>query len=134
MAARLVRWLVFGVLLAIVPLVINVIISGTRGAMSSSALQIICSRGELLLVCAGIAGAGIGEIVARGTNAAAVFKIIAVGGCVLMLFIGLAWYTAIVIYVEGNSNIDLHFVTDGSLVVFACTFLCAGGCVALSEI
>ena len=118
MAARLVRWMIFGVVLAITPLLINVILAGTRGSMSP-ALQIICSRGELLLVCAGIAGAGIGEIVARGTNAAAVFKIVAVGGCVVMLFVGLAWYTAIVIYVDNHDQIDLNFVTVGSLAVFA---------------
>lgn len=133
MAQRLTRWLIFGVILSILPLIINVLLAATRDSVTP-ALQIICSRGELLLVCAGIAGAGIGEVVARGTNVQEILKIIAVGGCVIVLFVGLIWYASIVTYVESARTINLNVVTDGSLAIFGATFICAGGCIALSEL
>jgi hypothetical protein len=131
-AGLITKWAFFGVILALIPLISGVLMVRTQGPLKEPLMQLVCSRGELILVCAGIAGAAIGDLIGAG-NKLLVPKLVAGGSCVLMMILGAIWYGVIVADIAANRPVDASFVTGGSLPIFIITLLAAGSCVVLAE-
>ena len=84
MVENLMRWFVFSVLVALLPLVLNALIVATD-AEPFSLVQLV-ARGELLIIAAALCAGAIGDLIGRGTQRASA-KIVAGGACVMLLFL-----------------------------------------------
>jgi hypothetical protein len=126
---KVTRWFLFTVIAAIVPLVFGLIKLYSHDRPLS--LEAISSKGELLLISAGIAGTAIGELIAGGTNKYSRVKLICGSLCFLTLSVSGMWFADVSISAESANLAKLAY---GSLVIFGVTLFASGGCVALSEI
>jgi hypothetical protein len=130
MSAKLLRWLIFGVLLALVPLVFSWF---CRLIFSEDAsLKTLLSQGELLLITAALCAAAIGELLGSDDKQKN-WKIIS-GGASLMILI----FSALIFSVISNQSLfstspDIDAVKVASLIVYFCAFVSSGACVYLSE-
>ena len=130
MIAKLTRWLIFSVVVALLPLVVNLLSLATRGRTPSFSL--VSSHGELLLVSAAIAAGGIGELFGSSANYRT-RKITAGGGCVIVFFISSFWFADLSSTAAMGITINTHVVSSGSLILFLLTVVSTASCVALSE-
>ena len=128
---KLVRWLVFSVAISLLPLVFNFLRAYGRGATPS--LIDLNAHGELLLISAAIAAAAIGELVASGGRYQ-IAKIIAGGGCVLVLAVASLWFADISAPTSSGALVDYVRVSNASTVVFMFTVISSASCVVLSEV
>ena len=78
----LIQWMIFSVIIALMPLVFNAI----RRTMKGQGIDIfeICSEGELLLISAAIAAASLGELFGA-ENSHNIAKLISGGSCIIIL-------------------------------------------------
>jgi hypothetical protein len=63
MAEKLVRWLIFSVVISLLPLLFRFALEATDG--KSPTLSDLLSQGELLLISSAIAAAAVGELIGR---------------------------------------------------------------------
>jgi hypothetical protein len=82
---RFARWLIFGVLLALVPLLFSWATRQLRAQPSS--LDVLLANGELFLVTAALAGAAIGELLGVARASRQPFWEIVAGGCCLIVVV-----------------------------------------------
>jgi hypothetical protein len=127
---KLTRWFIFTVLAALVPVAFGSLILYYRNKPLS--LEAVTSKGELLLISAGIAGAGIGELIASGTVKRGTAKLVCAGLCFITLMLSGMWFGDISSTTVETMN--LTRLAYGSLIIFGTTLFASGGCVALAEI
>lgn len=127
---KLVRWLVFGVVFALLPLFFNYLKAYGRGATISPAD--LSAHGELLLISAAIAAAAVGELLASGRRYQ-IAKIIAGGGSVLLLAVASLWFADISTLAPATPLVNYARVSNASFVVFGLTVVSSACCVVLSE-
>lgn len=124
---KMLKWLLFSVLIALLPIMFNWIILVSRSSPSS--LQDVIKQGELLLVIAALTASGLGEIIASGSYMA-IGKIFASGGCVIILIFASLYYS----YVSTtNYVLDSSIVSLTSLWLYVFAVISSGSCVALAE-
>lgn len=92
MLSKILKWIIFGVLIGIAPLLVTLLIGITRNQTID--IVNILSNGELLLVTAGIVGAAIGDLLA-GNHRFPSLEIVSGGGCVLILLISSLYFADI---------------------------------------
>ena len=124
---RLTVWVMFSVLLVLVPLLFDAGRAMIRGG--SFSLDDAISRGELTLVTAAICGSAIGELFGVG-GAAKLGKILAGGGALLTLMFCAFFYTEASAVRRAKAKIAKRTVRNLSIV----GVLCSGLCVALSKV
>ena len=115
MTEKLVRWLVFSVAIALLPLAFNGLKVLGRG--ETLTFVSLCSRGELLLISAAISAAAIGELVGRG-GGKAIPKLLAVGSCVIILALASWWFADVSFAINYGEAFDRERVAFGSLRPF----------------
>lgn len=129
MAERVVRWFVFSVVLALLPLAFRFAWQSTSS--NTPTVANILSQGELLLVSAAIAAAAVGELVARGRQSP-IMQILACGGCIgSVLFSSL--YYAVVSTHHSQTPIFESTVSSISFWMFGLTVVSSAGCISLAE-
>lgn len=128
---RMVKWLIFSVLVALVPILFDMLVQLMDSAMTwpddfIAALFKALGRGELLLISTAIAADAIGDLVGTGRTSEAV-KYLAAGACVLTILFGSLWYANIsAIAHAGGVQPKISRVCLGSLVVFLFTLVSSG--------
>ncbi len=132
MAEKMVRWVIFSVVIALLPIIFNYLSMLTKGLPTS--LEIVISRGELLIVSAAINAAAIGELFGSGTTNKRIPKIIAGGVCVIILLLTSLWFADIVATILLNKPVESRIIMLGSVAAFLSTVLASGSSVALSEV
>lgn len=134
------RWMVFGVVLALTPILFNWL-----GAFTSDDphfhFEDLFQRGELLLVVAATLGAALSEMAAQGTPheyrklwaAAAVTA-------ALMLLASAVWFAQIQASITEKAErtprqvvVSHHHIAVGSLILFGLAVVVGAGCVLLSR-
>jgi hypothetical protein len=130
MAEKLVRWLVFSVIFALLPLAFNYLRISIRG--TAPTLALLLSRGELLLVCAAIAATAIGELIGSGGERK-IAKYVAGGGCVFVLFLASALFAEISTAIYSGAPVNSEFVSNSSIFVFGFTLISSTSCIVLVE-
>lgn len=129
MVEKLVRWALFGVVIALLPIAFSGFKILHRGEAFDHSL--LLSDGELLLVSAGIAAAAIGEIVASGANAK-ILKVVCGAGATALLMISSFSFADIASLSPTLS--DGAAIAAESLWIFAFTVLSGASCIILSEV
>ena len=126
MTARLIRWAIFGVIVAILPLVFRYLwtLSQNGGASVTQML----SNGELLLISTALAASAIGEIIPCGRQYPGC-ALVAGGGCLSSLLFGALYYAA----VSSNPPARQDIVVFISFVLFSFSLLSSAGCLIVAE-
>ncbi len=128
---RLVRWFIFSVTIALLPLMFNYFRLLGRG--ENPDMNLVVSRGELLIVSAAIAAGAVGELIASG-RALAIPKLISGGGCILILFLASLWFADISVAAISGQVIDARTVSVYSMYIFAFTVVSSGSSLVLAGI
>lgn len=131
MLEKLVTWLIFSVLLAVVPLAATAVFQATRDLPYD--LPTLTAQGELLLVAASLCAAATGELFASGSRARVV-KLIAGGAAVVVLLFAAIYFASVVSARQAGVPMNIIVIYHTSLAVFAGAFVASGSCVALSKL
>ena len=126
---RLAKWLIFSVLLALLPLAYNYLHVLTRNG--SPSLDVLLGKGELLLVAASISAAAVGSLIG-GSKKWLIAKVFAGGGSVLLLGLASLYYVDVAVPTPGVT-LNASVVAKASLLFFAFSVVSGAGCVALEE-
>ncbi len=127
MSEKLIRWCVFGVAIALIPVAFCWASLLTAG--KSATLDRVLENGALLLITAAISGAAIGELVGSG-KARIKLKLWAGGGCVVVLMACSLWYAQ----VSSTTVARPQVVMWGSIGMFLFGMVSSCSCVVLSEV
>jgi hypothetical protein len=122
---KLLRWFIFSVLIALVPLAVSYL--GLRLDRQEPSLYLLTERGELLLISTAIASAAVGELIPAG-RARAIRKLIAGGSCILLIMLSSFAFAAI----QARSNADPLTVFAASVWLFAGSLLASLGTLYLA--
>jgi hypothetical protein len=130
---KFLKWLIFGVIFAITPLAADYSIQfmHVKEGMGFTWYDVI-AKGELLLVCAAIAGAGVGELIGSGKSWLP-FKIVTGGFCVILLLLTAELYSSIASDVRAHEVYDVHRLVNQSLLFFIFTLIASAGCILVGE-
>ena len=123
---RFVKWIVFSVIISLLPLVFNLLSALNR--QKEASLSLLCSHGELLILSAAIAAGSIGELFGGGSERA-ILKIIAGGGCVAVLFVACLSFADVAQLPQPVPSV----VTVESITIFILTLISSASCIALSD-
>jgi hypothetical protein len=128
MWSKLTRWLIFTVVLSLLPLMLDFVLKAADG--SSPSINEVISRGELCLVCTALAGVGLGELLGL-SDEAALTKIVLGGACFLSAVISIALYIAMK---ATTGNTGSLYLDNLSWYVFAETVITSTVSVVVSEV
>ncbi len=131
MNARLSRWLIFGVVVALLPLIATYVSRRTDGLVP--AWTELLGRGELFLVCAGVCSAAYGEVLGTGGGLRA-WKIVAGGICLMVLLVSSLVYAHIVERISSSAPIAMEAICHDSLYLYLIGVAASTACVVLAEI
>ena len=125
------RWIIFSVGIALIPLVVSPVIAFARGTPLD--LLLFSSHGELLIVSAAISAAAIGQLIGSGRNLI-LAKVFCGGFCVVMAVLVSILFGDFSSTIKSDGVIDPHRVTVISAIVFGFTIASSGSSVALAEV
>lgn len=131
MRSKVIRFVIYGVVVALLPIAIKCIHIVMYGEVLT--LPAILSNGELLLVTVALTAGGIGEVVSSGESLGAT-KLLAAGGCVIILVLSAAWFGQISASLTNSVAYDRSIVASGSLTIFILAFVSSLTCVVASEL
>jgi hypothetical protein len=123
---KLVRWLLFSVLIALTPLATSYM--GMRLDSQAPAAYALTARGELLLISGTIASAAVGELIPAG-RAKAAQKLLAGGSCLLLVLFSSLFFAAI----QARQHANPVRVFTTSIWLFSCTLLASFSSVYLAH-
>jgi len=126
MREKIIRWLIFSVLLALMPVGLNCLFTFTVGKVPT--LASLFSRGELLLISASIVARAMGELMTAQSNRR-ISKLIAGGSGVIMHMTASAWFGLISAGIAMNAD----FVSWVSIVFFVIAMLVSGCILLITE-
>jgi len=131
MITKIVKWFIFSVIIALLPIIFNLLIVLSNGVAPS--LEILTSRGELLLVAAGIAASAIGELIASGQNYMTP-KLLAGGSCVIILSLASLYFAHISATIILGKTLDANVVSYTSMYLYIFAILSGASCIVLAEV
>ena len=131
MTIKLLRWIIFSVVVALVPLIFNYLRLETRG--HEVAVFEVIENGELMLIVAALCAASIGGLIGS-SGAFQPLKIAAGGGATVSLMVAALYYADVSAARYSEAVADPASVATVSLTVFLLALVSSGACVALSEI
>jgi len=127
---KILRWLVFGAVVSVLPL--GYAYGDLLLRLQEASLAKVISNGELLVVVWVLCASALGELFGSGDKYP-IPKIIA-GGLVLILIIASAlFFSSITEARAANISIDEHFVVVGSAWLFFSSLIACLICLACSE-
>lgn len=127
---RVTRWLIFGVIIAVSPLIAAYLFAVIKGG--HPAYSDIVGTGELFLLSIALCGAAMGDLVSgAGTKRELKFYS---GGCTLVvLVLSALLYAGVSEARLSDTQMDAGMVSVISTILFAVGLVSCGCCVALSE-
>jgi hypothetical protein len=127
----LIRWTMFSVAFAVLPVAYNGLSALTRGKPIS--YDALLQNGELLLVSAGVAASAAGELFGRQEHLLKNIRLFLVGMSFITVCVASLWFADIATAVRAHELVDKQAIAQGSTLVFLCSVVCGGCCMALSR-
>jgi hypothetical protein len=127
----LLRWSLFSVIFAVLPVAFNALSAATRGEVAG--YETLVGRGELLLVSVGISAAAAGELFGQDERLLKSTRLFLVGMSFITVCIASLWFADIANLVRTNEYHNQHIVALGSTVVFFCAIVTGACCMVLRE-
>lgn len=112
---RITKWLLFGVMCSLLPILIQIIQLLTRG--QEIELIKILGHGQLFLISTAIAATGIGELVSEKPKGD-IGKIISGFSSIVMILVSSIWFADVASASIAGETIDTEAIKNGSLWVF----------------
>lgn len=132
MLERFIRWLVFSVVLALLPIGLNAIKTIFRAGETFAWLGLI-EHGELLIIAAAVSAAAMGLLIGTGNGRFKIGKIIAGGAALIMTLVAASSYADLSAAIGAGVPMKPDAIFATSIVVFICSFVASAGCVVLGE-
>jgi hypothetical protein len=123
---KLTRWLIFSVLISLVPLFTSYV--GQLLDHRTASLDSVTGRGELLLITTTLAAAAIGELIPSGRERGTQ-KLLAGGSCIVIVLFSSLLFAA----VQSRLHPGGALVFGLSLSLFCGTLLASGSCLYLAH-
>lgn len=130
MAEKIIKWLIFSVVLALLPFAFNYLRLSSR-SIDPTFINIF-GNGELLLVAAGIAAAAVGDLIGSGSGHK-IAKLFAGGGSVVVLCLA-SLHFADVASLKNSPTFDADVVVVSSMWFFIFAIISGAGCISLGEV
>ena len=127
---KLLKWFIFGVLLALVPIASSWLYRLIFGG--DSTLEALLSKGELLIITAGLCAAGVGSIIGTG-NSYKNEKIISGGLSVVILLLSALVFAIVSEPSLATNPPDTGVIMTASIWIYIFALLSSGACAYLSE-
>ena len=128
---KLIKWFIFSVLLALLPLLTNYLLH--KIAQTPITLEKLLSHGELFLIATALGATALGEIIASHKQRG-ILTTCSGGGCLLIVITSSMLFA----FVSGTplfkANIDISFVKMLSIIVYLSAFLTSGSSIAFTEV
>lgn len=145
MAVRLTKWIVFGVVLGLIPLLTNVAkikilrdpsTFGYPNEQSLTLLQLASYKGELLLLAAGLSAAGVGDLIGSRLSGTpgVVAKYVICGFCLANLMAVCLLYPFVSDFYQRFGLDQIATVTWLSVGSFTAAVATSGVCVMLAGV
>lgn len=130
MQHKMLRWVLFRLLIALTPLLFDYL----RGAYRSAGMSLttVIEKGELLLVATGMCAGALGELFGSG-RAALKGKLFAAFGCMFVLIFNCLCYADIRAAWLSDEPVKAEVVLTISFVFYSVAFLSSTCCLILSE-
>lgn len=127
---KMVKWVIFSVLMALVPLITAALIQLTRSITPS--MDDLIGRGELLLITAALCARSCGELFSSdgGRKTA---KVVAGGSTMVILLLTAIYFADVASAVRTKTTIDSGLVAGISIVTYISALVSGGSCIRLSE-
>jgi hypothetical protein len=130
---KLIKWLVFSVLLSLVPLLANYGLH--RINKHAIDLTLLLSHGELFLIASALTGTALGEVVVAGRSRKHErWRLCSAGGNLLIVILASMFFAFVCGTQLTTGNMDTSFVCSTSLVVYCFGFFTSACSVILSEV
>ncbi len=130
MQLKFTKWIIFSVLLALVPIFANYFLH--RVTNTTVDLEKLLGHGELFLVATAMAGAAIGEIIVM-KRTHGILSTCSAGGGLLIVIMASMMFAFISVALLTQSSIDDSFVVTSSIIVYVFSFITGGSSIILSE-
>ena len=130
MSEKLVRWLMFSVVLALIPIAFETLSLLTRG--KSATVGQMLEHGELYLVATGLCATATGELFGSGERLPRK-KIICGGATIIVLLFAALCFADVSAAQIGGGAVEVDVVRNLSLLLLGCAVLSSAACVKLAE-
>ena len=134
---KIIRWGIYTVLLALVPLTFSMFRLAIRGDDISlkESMFTVLSRGDLLLIAVILCGGAMGELSYAGRSYRVLKMVSAGGATIILLFSAFLFADVSFAQLTGDGmSMDHSLVRETSIKVFCAAVVCSGSCVALSDL
>jgi hypothetical protein len=127
------RWLLFVVVIALVPILFN-FLGGVTAANGHLSFTSLFGHGEVLIVTCAVLGAGINELFARDIRADLKRRRTWIGcWSGLVLLVCAAWFAVIQADVRDQTGLNYHRIAVWSVCAFVVAAISSGTCVTVSQ-
>lgn len=126
MKVKLARWVIFSVMIALLPLLFTYIYFLTINKLIT--LEALLARGELLLISVALAADAMGGLIASGKERP-ILKIMSGGGCLVSAFFASLYFAA----VSSNTGVNASWVFWTSVIIFVLVLIAGASCKLLAE-
>lgn len=134
LAEKLATWLIFGVIVALAPFIVNFLFLLGQESVKAMGLQDIFGGGELLIVSTVIAAGAVGEVALVDVpRARRLPKVFAIGGCTITILLSSSWFGIVSSTIHDKHLSRPTTVAIGSVYVFAVALVCSASCIVISQ-
>jgi len=130
---KLIGWLKFSVIIALLPIALNALSLGITGQLES--FSQLVAHGELLLVATAISAMAMGELFRSGSSLK-IFKVMAGGAAIVIIMLSLSYFVDILAAYLSGFGIDeqqINIIVQMSFWSLGFSVFSGGCCILLSE-
>lgn len=127
---KVLRWLIFGALVSILPLAYAYV--DLRMRSQSISLEKIIGNGELLVIIWVLSASAIGELI--GSSGANAMTKIIFGGMTFIVILSSALFFSSIVEAHANkAQVDDHFIVTSSIILYVVSLLPCSVCLYCTE-
>ena len=126
MLKRVIKWVIFSVLLAMLPLFTNWLFHFITD--NPITFKKLISHGELLLIAAALVGTALGEVISSDDRRE-ILLLCGGGGCVLIVIMASMLFAYVSGAILSNGTVNISVIKTISITMYICAFLTSGFCI-----
>lgn len=127
---KVVRWLFFGVAFSTLPIIANFLLTVTQGI--NPVIPSLLGRGDLLIISAGVAATGVGELQGVTENGMKRIRIAVTAATYLIVCSASLWFASVATSIASKVPVQEDTIAVGSVILFCASVVSGASCVALA--
>ena len=132
-AFRLGRWLIFAVLLSLLPIFLGALNIVTRKA-STLSLDALIGQGDLLLVTSAVCGAALSDLIGGHDSRFRTLRLYCGCSAGVVLLAAATWFANVATTSNDGFPLDHHAIATGSLWLFGSALIAGLSCLIVVEV